>query len=59
MKTSDVLFVVGVVIIPAALAVFFGVLAARDYAHPGSFFGILCWGFWVLPCAWSWQSVRD
>jgi hypothetical protein len=38
MKTSDVLFVLGVVIIPAALSVFFGVLAAFDYAHPGSFF---------------------
>ena len=33
MKTSDVLFVVGVVIIPVALAMFFGVSAVLDYTH--------------------------
>jgi hypothetical protein len=38
MKTSDVLIVFGVVIVPGGLAVFFGVLAAFDYAHPGAFF---------------------
>ena len=37
MKTSDVLTVFGVVIIPVGLAVFFGVSAVLDYAHPGSF----------------------
>jgi hypothetical protein len=57
MKTFDVLIVFGVVIIPGALAVFFGGLAALDYAHPGCFF-ILCWGFSVLLCAWSLQSAR-
>jgi hypothetical protein len=38
MKTSDVLIVFGVVIFPGSLAVFFVVLAALDYAHPGSLF---------------------
>jgi hypothetical protein len=37
MKTSDVLMVVGVVLIPVALAVYFGVLAALAYTHPGPF----------------------
>jgi hypothetical protein len=38
MKTSDVLIVFATVVIPGALAVFFGVLAALDYARPSSFF---------------------
>ena len=37
MKTSDVLIVIGAVVIPVALAVYFGVLAVFAYAYPGPF----------------------
>jgi hypothetical protein len=37
MKTSDVLIVIGVVVVPVALVVYFGVLAVLAYAYPGPF----------------------
>jgi hypothetical protein len=50
MKTSDVLIVIGVVVIPVALAVYFGVLAVLAYAHPGPFSNPMLQFFGSIMC---------
>jgi hypothetical protein len=50
MKASDVLIVIGVVVIPVALAVYFGVLAVLAFAHPSPFSNPMLWFFGSIIC---------